>query len=72
MLSFRIGKLWAQNQEISQGAHFSVLERIVIRKKSTVFRFLDNHLILTDAECLVIWLGMEAQLFRLLHGLCVW
>lgn len=44
-----------------------VLERIVIRKKSTVFRFLDKHLILTDAECLVIWLGMEAQLFRLLH-----
>lgn len=49
-----------------------VLERIVIRKKSTVFRFLDNHLILTDAEYLMIRLGVEAQLFRLTFSLCVW
>lgn len=54
-------------EHISQFA----LERVAIRKKSTVFRFLDNLFILTGAEHLVVWIGLEAQLLRLLLCLSV-
>lgn len=63
MVSFRIGKLWAQKRRKFLREHIShfVLERIVIKKKSKAFIFLDNSLILKGAEYLVIRLGTEAS-----------